>query len=230
MAYQDWKISRISQHCMEETKRFRRNQRYNSDYCFELFRRAFQESEDQAFAYIWSNYRQLVGFWLRQHPFFNQLETLPFEFHLYDCFEQFVIGMSKHDFVQFASLPEILSFWKKCVNSVVMTAVRKKRLTEVPINQMVGLSMDGSEHMDSLIAAQMAWERIEMILTDEQDILLARLVIIQGLKPRHILAIYPHVWQTMRQLMTDIQRIIKRRLARDNELRKILGKEKVRID
>ncbi len=98
------------------------------------------------------------------------------------------------------------------------------RAQRAPSTLPLGAAPDPA-HIPDLGARAVAgeiWRRIVALLPDEQDQLLARAMIVEGLAPRQIVVAYPGRWHDERAVSVDIYRI-KRALRKDAELRRWFG-------
>src|SRR5512135_1289547 len=60
-------IHELARNCSEESSRFVRQGVSNDSYCLELFRRAIEKRDDDAWACIYQQYAPLVLTWVTQH-------------------------------------------------------------------------------------------------------------------------------------------------------------------
>ncbi len=54
----------LTEMCRRESERYRRGQSGERGYCYELFRRAIVDGDQQAWRAIYEQYRRLVGTWV----------------------------------------------------------------------------------------------------------------------------------------------------------------------
>src|SRR5512139_2611683 len=74
VSVQHMAVEILAQRCAEETDLFFRRQENNTEFCFELFRRALQEKteeSDRAWGYILERYTAMVTGWVIQHSSFS---------------------------------------------------------------------------------------------------------------------------------------------------------------
>jgi hypothetical protein len=76
--------------------------------------------------------------------------------------------------------------------------------------------------MSTGVVAAELWRRVERVLTDPRDRLLARCVFVEDLKPRQIVQAYRGQWKDEREVSVELYRI-RRLLRNDPELRALLG-------
>ncbi|MBZ0294201.1 MAG: hypothetical protein K8L99_16685 [Anaerolineae bacterium] len=210
----------LQQRCETETQKFRQKRPYVTDTCFELFRRALADGDNEAFAAIYRIYLPLVYYWVSVHPDFVYI-NLPADDCVSDAMQRLYRGLRGGRFQQkMSSLETVLAYLKKCVNSVVMEERRRRPRPDVELDE--ALRVPRESLIDRQLFAHDVWERIILLLPDAKDQLLARLSFALGLKPSEIIADYGHLWPTTEDVRVDRQRI-KRQLERDGGLRDLLG-------
>jgi hypothetical protein len=123
---------------------------------------------------------------------------------------------------RFKSVPAILSYWQKCVNTVVLNHWRKKQVPTVAIEKIEKYTEDVD--LDERLIQTATWQRVENLLPESKDRLLARLVFVQALKPKEIVEHYSAIWPQTNDVRVDRQRIT-RHLGSDSVLRQLLGRD-----
>lgn len=211
-------MERLAEQCKKETKKYLWKFRSNSSYCYELFKKAFEKKSEIALNFIYSIYRPLVINWIRKHSYRNMI-IYEDENLFFDTMSHFVIAIMQYPLKRFPNISRIMAYLRKCVHSVIVSICRKKSIPTVTLDE----SKEGiyEDHLDEKIMVKEAWQRIEQLLEDRNELLLANLVFTQNLKPQQILKEYPLKWQDTNQIRIDCQRI-KRKLKKDNVLRTIL--------
>ena len=218
MKLNDWPVERLAEQCEKETKKYLWKFRSNSSFCYELFKKAIEKQSEIALNFIYSIYRPQVLNWIRKHPSRN-LIIYEDENLFFDTMSHFVIAIMQYPLKRFPNISYILAYLRKCVHSVIVSIWRKKSFPTVTLNEdKEGIHED---HLDKKIILKEVWQRIEQLLEDSNELLLANLVFTQNLKPQQILKEYPLKWQDTNQIRVDCQRI-KRKLKKDNVLRTML--------
>jgi hypothetical protein len=112
-------ITDLVDRCTRETDRYFRGDHYDSQYCFELFRRAILERDQLAWEAVYKQYQLLVSKWVHQHPGFAASgEEVPY---FVNCaFEKIWVALTPDKFRQFTQLASLLSYLKMCVHSVIV--------------------------------------------------------------------------------------------------------------
>jgi hypothetical protein len=76
--------------------------------------------------------------------------------------------------------------------------------------------------LDAHAQAEELWEHVCSLLPDERDRLLARLVFVQGLRPREIVVAFPTHWRNERDVSVALYRV-RRTLRSDAQLQQRAG-------
>jgi hypothetical protein len=116
--------------CATETERFFQGKNYDPSDCFELFRQAILERNQQAWEAVYGQYQTLVGRWVQQHPGFELSgeETLYF---VNRAFEKIWVALTPEKFRNFTELRALLGYLKMCVHSVITDHSRSHKLAEL---------------------------------------------------------------------------------------------------
>ena len=211
-------ITGLAERCRQETEKYFQKKKNNSCYCYVLFNKAFNENSDKALNFIYAIYRPLVISWIQGHPYRKKITSTEEEL-FFDSMSQFIFAIKQRSMKNFPSLSHILSYLHKCVHSVIITIWRKNSVYEQSFDENCSLTYE--DRVDEKIILKQAWNRIEKILDNPKELLLAHLIFVQHLKPQKILKEYPRNWQDTNEIRVDCQRI-KRKLQKDDVLGKIL--------
>lgn len=209
-------LSELAQRCAEETEKFNRHQANDTQFCFELLRRALAEGQSDAFTLVYQTYERQTLAWVRSHSRFEQTGESA-EYFARAALSSFYFALRGEKFARFPALPQVLAYLKLCVHSAIMQYLRAQRTP-----QLTSLDADDSHgHTPDLgarVGAAEIWERISGLLADARDRLLARCVLLQDLRPRQIVDAFPGRWRDEREISVAIYRI-RRTLRNDPELR-----------
>lgn len=211
-------VDNLAERCKQETEKYFQQMKNDPCYCYELFSRAFSSDSDKALHYLYVIYRPLVISWIQQHPYYKKITSSVDEL-FFDSMSHFILAIKKRSIKDFPSLSHILTYLRKCVHSEIITIRRKYTAIESDFNE--NCIMPYEDDLDEKIISKQAWNRIEEFLKDPKELLLARLVFLQHLKPSHIHKEFPHLWQDTNEIRVDRQRIM-RKLQKDDVLKKIL--------
>lgn len=213
-------VDALAQRCAEETDKFTRRQSNDSQFCFELLRRALAEGSAEAFTHVYQVYERQVLNWVYSHSRFEQTGESA-DYFAGAALRQFYFALRGPKFDKFPSLPQVLAYLKLCVHTAIAQYVRDQQpAPTMPLDDVgeVAHTPDLGTRTD---AAEL-WAYICRLLPDERDRALARCVFIQDLKPRQIITTYPAQWRDEREISVALYRI-RRTLRNDEELSRRAG-------
>ena len=210
----------------EETEKYARRQESDPQYCFELMRRALAEDSHEAFAYVYQIYERQTLVWVHSHSLYAQTGEEP-EFFARAALSALYFALRGEKFLRCASLPQVLSYLKTCVHTSIMQYLRDQKSARVaPIDDAgeVGTEYDMTEG----VSANELWDYICELLPDARSRSLARMALVEDLKPRQIVAAVPAEWHTEREVSVALYRI-RQILRGDLRLRQIAGQPDAEI-
>jgi len=212
-------IDALAQRCAEETERFTRHQAHDDQFCFELLRRALADGVMEAFTRVYQIYERQVLIWVYRHTKFAWTGESA-EYFAAAALRNFYFALRGAHFEHFTTLPALLQYLKLCVHTAITQHLRDEPPATLPLDAAAELS--SHEDPDGALAAAAIWARISVLLLDPHDRLLARCVIVQGLRPREIMLAFPGQWRDERTITVAVYRI-RTVLRRDPELRRLYG-------
>lgn len=216
---QDLSLEDLTQRCAAETERFfRRAGTHDNQYCFELWRRAFAERNDDAWSRLYHQYQGLVVGWICDHPQFTATEEESGYF-LNAVFAGMWKSCPPERFANFPDLPAVLAYLKSCVHTTIVNHLRKRRVPYTTIaDELTGSADDTMSTLvlDRLARAEM-WQLLSSLLHTEKEQLLTDLYFIQGMKPRVIYAQYHEHFASIQEIYRVKQNLMER-LSRSAEL------------
>lgn len=211
-------LNDVVQRCQEETEKFRHRLENVTDFCFELFRRAVGDHAKDAITHVFHVYESLMMSWVTRHPQYDMTGEEA-EHFVSMAFSNFYFALSGGRFSDFDSLKSVLAYLKRCIHTAISMHLRRAANAEtVPLNPDITASNRSPEDEMQLFDI---WERINLLLPQETDRILANSVFAHHLKPAQIAEMFSH-WETAREVSVDLQRI-RRTLRSDSLLRKLLG-------
>jgi len=209
--------------CGEETGKYRRGQHYSPEYCFELFRRAIAERDQDAWTQLVTQYSSLVLAWILRHPARASVGEED-EFWLNDAFRRFWQATRAKQFSDFGNLPGLLAFLKMCAHSAIMDGARRQ--PPLPVGSLDKILEEGGEEPFADQTGQPLpeelWEAITRTLPDESERLVVYLRFGLGLSPRDIPRREPGHFPTV----ADVYRVYRNaldRLRRADEIRQFFA-------
>lgn len=219
----------LAQRCAEETDLFFRRQDNNTEYCFELFRRALQEKTEEserAWGYILERYTAMVTGWVIQHSSFSVTGADAEDF-VSQAFARIWHTITAEKFGNFSDLGSILSYLKMCVHSLIIDVTRRSDFSnltawEATSKQEVSGDPSPEEQAVDQLERRSVWELLESRLNDEKERLVMQGSFVFDMKPQEILDKYRAHFSGIDEIYRVKQNVIVR-LRRDAEFRKLLG-------
>jgi hypothetical protein len=210
----------LAQRCASETEKFNRRQGSDSQFCFELLRRALAEGLSDAFTRIYQIYERQVAIWVHSHSGFARTGESA-DYFVSAAWSTFYFALRGPKFAGFPALPQVLAYLKLCVHTAIAQYLRDQQ----PAPTTALEDAPDVAHTPDLglrITAGEVWKQIERLLPDQADRLLARCAFVEDLKPRQIVTVYPAQWKDEREVSVELYRI-RRLLRSDSDLRKLIG-------
>jgi hypothetical protein len=225
-------LTQVAMVCAEETQKHRRGEPFDGECCFELFRRAICNRDDQAWEKLIEQYRGIVVFWVRRHPSAKTLGEDD-DYWVDGAFVRFYQAISPERFSQFSAIPQILRYLKLCVDSSIQDAVRSfsQQPVTVPIdgaddpwddgNQPPIATISSADSADQSTNTRELWAAIEGVLRNDVERRVAYLTFVLEYKPREIQALYPNQFTSTSTVYPVIRNVVDR-LQRSPEIREFL--------
>lgn len=212
-------IDELARLCAIETDKFNHRLPSDSQFCFELFRRALAAGASEAFTHVYTIYERQMQAWVQRHPQFSRSAESA-EYFASAAWAKFFFALRGPKFAEFRSLPAVLSYLKLCVFTVIALYLRdQQRALLVPLE---ATTVAETPDMQAGVVAEQITRRIAELLPDERDRVLAHARFVEQLMPREIVRAYPGWWKDERAVSIEVYRI-RRVLRADAELRQLLG-------
>jgi|SRR5713226_1003160 len=215
----------LAARCACETHKFLAHQAANNAYCFDLFRRAIGEQDDDAWTCIYQHYAPLVHTWVTQHPGAPAILDQEGRASLINAaFAKFAQALTPAKLAQFDSVACLLRYLKLCTASVVADEVRshQTRWREEPL-ELVEQEPTTDDPADSLVdamSAQGLWQIVWKELKNDDERVLAELAFLHGLKPGEISRLHRQQFPTADDACR-VKRNIVQRLRGSRRLRQM---------
>ena len=213
-------LEQLADACNENTRRYARRELSDTQFCFELLRRALADAVPEAFTWVYRIYERQVLKWIRQHPGLAQTGESA-EFFANAAISRFYFALRGPKFNEFGTLSQVLAYLKACTYTAVAQYVRDyEKAAWIPLEAAAeaSLAVDLGEEMQ----AKEVWACICQKLPDERDRRLARGAFLLDLKPKAIVAANPRDWHNEREVSVALYRV-RQILRSDPELRERLG-------
>jgi len=223
-------VDQLADECADHTERFLNRLDYDSGYCYELFRRAIVDQNDDAWKKIYQQYQGLVARWVRSHPKLpaagEQVE------YLVNCvFEKMWSSVDAAKFAQFDNLKGLLRYLQTCVHSVIMDHYREQLIETVSLEHCSQLPSPDLSIIETRVAERAERRRLWQIMIEEahskKEAIVLKLSFLYGLKPAQIYAEHRDLFESVREVY-QIKRNCLNRLRRSpamKRLRKLRGKD-----
>jgi hypothetical protein len=213
-------LEQLADACAENTRRYARREQSDTQFCFELLRRALADSVPEAFTWVYRIYERQVLKWVRQHPGLEQTGENP-EFFANAALSRFYFALRGSKFAEFGSLPQVLAYLKACAYTGVAQYLRDyEKAAAFPLEAAADAAV--VVDLGEALQANEVWAYICHKLPDERDRQLARSAFLLDLKPKAIVAANPDHWRNEREVTVALYRV-RQVLRGDLELRERLG-------
>lgn len=212
-------LSFIIQSCHKESQQGQNNEQ---GYCLELFRRALEEHENEAWNAILEQYRNLVVSWLRRTSNYA-LSDNTYDDLFQDTLMRFWRTTQKHTIPlssHFQHIGALLKYLSQCATTTCLDHLRRQGRIE---NLQQKLESFEREHgavyfhidtreaeMDRGAQIDAVREWVEQEVTDHQEAIVLKMSYELGLKPREIAEHYPQDFATVNEVHQVKKRILKR--------------------
>jgi DNA-directed RNA polymerase specialized sigma24 family protein len=220
-------VAQLAQHCAEEMARYQRRERHDPRCCYELFRCALVQRDEEAWTAIYDQYHRLVNHWLGHVP--CDVDAL-----VNQVFTRFWRALSPDRFNDFPSLEAILAYLKRCAQGVAIDARRReerRRAREVALFQAqqataAGETISSTAQVLNEIICEQLYEYVAERLNGRRENIAFRASFVWGLGPAEIAERWADVFSCAREVSRVKERIL-RRLRRDEGLVELLGMRNV---
>jgi DNA-directed RNA polymerase specialized sigma24 family protein len=220
-------ITDLVDRCAQETDRYFRGDNYDSQFCFEIFRRAILERDQLAWEAVYKQYQILVGKWVQQHQGFAASgEEIPY--FVNSAFEKIWVALTPDKFRQFTQLASLLSYLKMCVHSVI---VDHNRLLEraslcVYVEEAAFEKKVQAGIMEDRVLSQIDrrrfWDAINARLNDDKERRVVYGSFVLALKPRELYDHFCEHFDSVDEIYLIKQNILSR-MRHDPEFFKYLS-------
>ena len=215
-------VAGLAQRCAQETERFFKRQTYDPRFCYELFRRALEDRNEQAWECLYAQYSPLVTGWVQQHSIFAATGEEAAYF-ANRAFEKLWTSLPAERFGRFPDLKSILRYLQMCVHSVIVDHARTADRAE-PIEYVDDQAAIGPEVQDQAldrVQRQELWRWLTRHLHDERERAVVYGSYVLDLKPHELYGKYPQLFSGVAEIYRVKQNVLAR-LRRDPEFKPYL--------
>ena len=218
-------IDDLANLCAQETSLYFKHQASDTQYCFELFRRAIQEGSKVAWETICIQYEKLVTGWVNQHYAFSATRE-DAEYFVNGAFGKISGTLTADKFGKFSDLGYLLRYLKMCVHSVIMDYNRTVDYTALyALDEATEEEAEDPSPEEQAIGhseRESLWGLTSARLHDEKERTVIHGSFVLDLKPQEIYDHFPGVFNDVDEVYRVKQNVVSR-LRRDSEFRKLLG-------
>ncbi len=218
-------LNNLVARCRAETRRFRRGQPSDEQFCLELFRRAVVARQTIVWAKLQAQYQSQVRIWICRYTAWLREPDLTEM--ICDTFTRFWEQYTPEKFARAQGLRSVLAYLQACARTEVHRRTREQEQRaleimwdDVPQSQQPNAPAAETVVVDEHRAAQL-WHAVTARCHDERDLLIAELLLVRGRKPRQIYAAYPELFTTIEELYQR-KRNLRERLQRDPRIQEFL--------
>ena len=226
VSLQNMAVEALAQQCAQETTLYFKHKDHNTQYCFELFRRAIQEKSNEAWEFICTQYQALVTRWVTQHYGFSSSGEEAQDF-VNRAFSKIYGTITAEKFGRFSDLGSLLRYLKLCVHSVIVDFTRSMDYANLSAWEETSeeeKSRDPSPEEQAIHHSEgrTLWELLAERLHDRKERLVIHGSFVLDLKPQELLDHFRGEFSDIDEIYRIKQNVITR-LRRDSEFRKLLG-------
>ena len=183
------------------------------DAGYELFRRAIVERDDEAWAAIYTNFRQLLISWARQAivraPAMGQYEDIADR-----ALARAWAALTAEQFAQFPSLAALLAYLRTCVGAAAIDAARAESTRERAYQKLDLPSVTTPEELVvGALNRDALWLLVSKLVSNEHERIILIESFVLDLPPRTILerhqdcfADVPAIYGAKRNLLNRLER------------------------
>lgn len=215
-------VADLAQRCAQETNLYFTQKNYDSNYCFELFRRAVVVRDNDAWDAVYAQYETQVEAWVRRHPEFALLNEEVQDF-IAQAFGRFSKYFTAEKLSNSRNLAAILSYLQMCVNGAITDAWRKARYLQ--LEQESGEEeqefSESNPTPEDLLQKNELWQLVRKKAKDPKEYIVIYASFYLGLSPREILAEYPKEFLDIKEIYQHKANFLER-LERDDEMKEFV--------
>jgi DNA-directed RNA polymerase specialized sigma subunit len=218
-------LASLAHRCAEETKRWTQRLAASLRYCYELFRRAIQGRDQQAWDLVMQQYIRLMQSWAARHSQFAATG---------ESAEHFVNGacaklwerIPPEKFDNFPDVRSILRYLQMCIHSAITDYMRQHSAVALTVE----FGEDALKEERVMVMADNTgqraqrkefWQAVDARLRDDKERLVIRELFVYSMKPAEILAKHPKTFRDVKEIYSIRENVVDR-LARDVKLREFM--------
>ncbi len=220
-------LSVLARSCAQHTALFFQHIASDTRYCFEIFRRAIVEKDEQAWALLHELYHDQLLRWTRRHPSFNACHEDE-DYFANRALEKFWQAVPPALFARFPDISHLLSYLQMCVNSAICENLRALARAKHEVDLEEAEPCASSQGMEDEILTRKQgkelWRLIVGRLNEPKEIQVAYDSFLLDLKPGAIFDRHPGLYESTSEIYRIKENILSR-LRRDPELLRWIGRK-----
>ncbi|MCB0254869.1 MAG: sigma-70 family RNA polymerase sigma factor [Anaerolineae bacterium] len=215
-------LAGLAHRCSEETHLFFRRLEYDPRYCYELFRRAIVDADQDAHACLYRQYLPLVAGWVERHPAFRTTSE-DTDYFVNRAFEKLWHAITPVRFTRFDDLKSLLRYLKMCTNSAIVDFNRRSELALIDDGsdsdelRVAPAPGDIEEDTIARVDRSQFWRLIVERLNNDKERAVIYASFVLGMKPAELLESQPQLFDDIKDVYRTKQNVLER-LRRDTQL------------
>lgn len=212
-------LDQLIRHCHAETVRYLRTHQAGDDcYCLEVFRRALQDHDERAWAFVYTTYstdeflgEHYVLKWVRSWLIGRHGAVIRSAFTEEEIVQEVWLRLAQSEAAQsfhFASMSQLMGYLRRLINNFMMDVARRRapRIIEsatdheaAHIEQVIRTVPDRSSGVDRMMAENESLNELlrqigDQIIGDEHEWMVFKSYFLDRLPPRKLYEAYPGVF------------------------------------
>lgn len=218
MVSKDTSLDELNVLCNQELLQYMAQRTKDSPACYELFRRALEESDHEAFRLVYQIYQHLVEKWIVQHSSYVFTQQ-PVQHFVSVTYTNFFFSLRGKPISNFPDVSRIMAYLKTCVHTAIVQHIRLEKKHQY--NQSLSETAPAKVHPETQEFDEL-WSHMCRLVETPQDQMLMRAAFIEDYKPAEIAENHPDEWDSPRAVTVALYRI-RRILRRDPIIREMAG-------
>jgi hypothetical protein len=216
-------IAGLAHRCRQETDLFFRRLENDERYCFELFRRAIETKNEQAWNLILQQYSRQVASWVRRHELYSATDE-SVDYFVNKAFFNFWRAFSRdaNKLQRFNSLKALLKYLQLCAHTTLKEYVERRMSPGLTVNSRyfewkADDTANPAKKVEGRAQADYVWQHVLERVSNEQERIIAEAYLIYDMKPREIFRSHTGAFDSVNQVRRVKDNLLAR-LRRDKQL------------
>jgi hypothetical protein len=224
-------IAGLAHRCRQETDLFYRRLENDDRYCFELFRRAIEYKNEQAWNLVIQQYSRQVASWVRRHEMYSATDE-SVDYFVNKAFFNFWRAFSRdaHKLQRFNTLKALLRYLQLCAHTSLKEYVQRRMSPDLTANSRIfewtpDDSANPSKKVEGRAQAEYVWQHVLDRVKNEQERIIAEAYLIYDMKPREIFRTHADTFDSVDRVRRVKDNLLAR-LRRDKQLLSLMEQNK----